>query len=107
MDEGVDSWNEWRLLSVNQEKYHLFNVRPVLMLPDPVTHGRVFAGVLALPPIEIMQVAAEGQWSAFNGGDGNTIMDWGAAFTAYAGSDELRRNGAMPGDTAIALVVDS
>ena len=77
------------------------------MLADPVTHECVFAGMLALPPIEIMQVAAEGQRSTFKGGDRNTVVDRGAAFTADAGGDELRWNGTMPGDAAIALVVDS
>ena len=77
------------------------------MLPDPMTHGRVFAGMLALPPVEIVQVAAEGQRSAFNGGDRNTVVDQSAAFAAYAGGDELRRNRTVPGDAAIALVVDS
>ena len=77
------------------------------MLFDPIAHGCVLAGMLALPPVEIMQVAAEGQWSTFNGGDGNAVADWGAAFTAYAGGDELRRNGPVPGNATIALVIDS
>lgn len=78
-----------------------------LILTDPMTHGRVFAGMLALPPIQIMKVAAKGQRCAFQARDRDTVLDRAAAFVAHAGVDEFGFHDAVPRDAAIAFVVDS
>jgi len=76
-------------------------------LPDALAPRRVFIRVLALPPLQIVQVAAEGEWSAFHGGNGKPIMHGAGALVADAGAYGLGRNGAMPGDAAVALVIHS
>jgi hypothetical protein len=45
-----------------------------LVLLDAAAHGRVFSGMLALPPFQIMQVAAEINWSAFHYWNRDSIL---------------------------------
>jgi len=80
--------------------------QPLALLNVAAPRG-IFAGVVALPPVEIVQVRAEDELSAFDGGDRNAVADWAAAFGANAGVDELGRDGPVPGNAAIVFVIDS
>src|SRR5690348_12997533 len=76
--------------------------RDGLVLPQVAAHRCVFIGMLALPPLQVMQVTAKGERGSFYSGNGNAIVDRVAAFRASAGLNELRRYGAMPGNSSVA-----
>lgn len=75
------------------------------MFPDALAHGCVFLRVLALPPLEIVQVTAEGEWRTFDDSNGDAFREGFAAFIAYAGANVLRFNRAMPGNATISRFV--
>jgi hypothetical protein len=77
------------------------------MLPRAFTHRRVFVGVLALPPDEIMPVAAKNEWCTFHAGDGNTIVNNGTALMANAAVSLFRRNGAVPGNALVSVFIEA
>lgn len=61
--------------------------------------------VLALPPLEIVLVTAEGAWCTFDRSNGDTFCEGFAAFIAYAGAHVLRFYRAMPGNATISRFV--
>src|SRR6266853_973009 len=63
--------------------------------------------MLAFPPLQVMQVSAKGERGSFYSGDGNAIVDRVAAFRASAGLNELRRHGAMPGNSPVSALVQA
>src|SRR6476646_5368994 len=60
-----------------------------LMLPDFGAHRRFVMRMLPLPPLQVVQVAAEGDGGAFHGGNGDAIIDGGPTLTAHSHLDEL------------------
>jgi hypothetical protein len=77
------------------------------MLPDTLTHRRIFLGMLALPPDQIVQVAAKREGSALHAGNRNTVFKIGAALVADPAVALLRRYGAVPGDAAVSVFVET
>jgi hypothetical protein len=77
----------------------------LLELPDVLAHGCVFLGMLACPPHQVMEVAAELIEGAVGGGDFESAGKSYSAFAADSGSNLRRFNVAIPGDSAITVLV--
>jgi hypothetical protein len=77
------------------------------MLPDFLTHGRIFCGMLTLPPLQVVEIAAEDSRRALDGGNANAIGKSLAAFAANAPADLLRFNRSMPGNSAVSIFVET
>jgi len=63
--------------------------------------------MLPLPPLQVVQVAAEGDRGAFHGGNGDPIIDGCATLAAHAHLDELRSNQSVPGNSSIAALINA
>ena len=74
---------------------------------DVAAHGCVFIRMLAMPPVQIVQVTAELFWSAFNHGDLQTISERPAAFAARSAPYLLWFNDAVPWDAPIAILIQA
>jgi hypothetical protein len=77
------------------------------MRPDVLTHGRIFCGMLALPPLQVVEIAAEDSRRSLDGGNGYAIGKGLAAFAANARADLLWLNRSMPGDSAVSVFVQT
>src|SRR5260370_11302046 len=77
------------------------------MLPDIFAHRRSFAGVLALPPFQIVQVAAELDRGSVRNGDGQPLLKAFPAFVANPGLNMIRFDGPVPGDAAIPVFIQT
>src|SRR5260370_12469010 len=77
------------------------------MLPDIFAHRRSFAGVLALPPLQIVQVAAELDGRSVRNGDGQPLLKAFPAFVANPGLNMIRFDGPVPGDAAIPVFIQT
>ena len=77
------------------------------MLPDALAPWRVFLRVLALPPLQIVQVAAERDGCALHGGNGDPIGDGCSTLVADACLDELWRNESVPGNAPVPLLINA
>src|SRR2546425_3183662 len=77
------------------------------MLPDIFAHRRIFAGVLALPPFQIVQVAAELDWGSVRNGDGQPLLKAFPAFVANPGLNMIRFDAPVPGNAAISVFIQT
>src|SRR5260370_25329119 len=77
------------------------------MLPDIFAHRRSFAGVLALPPFQVVQVAAELDGRSVRNGDGQPLIKAFPAFVANPGLNMIRFDPPVPGDAAIPVFIQT
>ncbi|SRR5579871_5294017 len=75
--------------------------------PDIAAHRRLFVRMLPLPPVQVVQVAAERDRCALHSGNGNPIVDGCRALTAHARLDELWRNKSMPGNPPVSALINA
>lgn len=75
------------------------------MRSDVVTHRRVFAGVLALPPLQVVEIAAEQLRRGFYGSNAKAISKGLTALTADTSADLLRINAIVPGNSMVSIFV--
>ena len=77
------------------------------MLPDIVAHVRVLFRVLAFPPLQVVQIAAEDQPRALDGDDSNSVSKSLSAFTASASTYGFRLHCAMPGNSPVSVFIET
>jgi len=77
------------------------------MIPDVGAHRRFLIRMLPLPPLQVVQIAAEGDGCAFHGGDGNPIVNGRPTLAAHATLDEFRRNQPVPGNAPVTVLVNA
>src|SRR5438445_8713541 len=63
--------------------------------------------MLPLPPVQIVQVAAEGDGRALHGGNRDPVIDECPTLAAHAHLDELRSNKSVPGNPSISALVSA
>jgi len=61
--------------------------------------------MLPLPPLQVVQVAAEVDGCALYGGNGDPIVYGRPALAAHTHLDELRRNKSVPGNPPISALI--
>jgi hypothetical protein len=72
---------------------------------EVTAHGRIFLGMLALPPSQIVLIAAKDPRRGFNGHDGDAVVEGLAAFAADAGAGVLGRDRAVPRNPAVSCFI--
>src|SRR6476469_4086878 len=77
------------------------------MLPDFGAHRRCVMRMLPLPPLQVVQVAAEGDGCALHGGNGDPIVNGRSTLAAHAHLDELRSNKSVPGNASITALINA
>src|SRR5882724_6221 len=77
------------------------------VLPDVGAHRRFAVRMLPLPPLHVVQVAAEPNGCTLHCGNGNPIFDGCPALAAHAALDELRRNQSVPGNAPVSVFIDA
>jgi hypothetical protein len=77
------------------------------MLPNIGAHRSFIVRMLPLPPLQVVQVAAEGDRRALHGGNGDAIIDGRPALAAHAHLDELRSNKSVPWNASIAVLINA
>jgi hypothetical protein len=77
------------------------------VLPDIATHRRFFVRMLTLPPLQVVQVAAERDGRTLNPGNRYPIVDGCATFAAHAAWDKLRRYQSVPGNPSISALINA
>src|SRR6478672_9178294 len=78
-----------------------------LMLPDVGAHRRFVMRMLPLPPLQVVQVAAEGDGCALHGGNGDSIVNGRPTLAAHAHLDELLSNKSVPGNPSITALINA
>lgn len=63
--------------------------------------------MLPLPPLEVVQVAAEHEGRTLHGGNGDPIVDGCPTLAAHARLDELWRNQSVPGNPSISTLISA
>src|ERR1041384_6275910 len=74
---------------------------------DIGAHWCFFSWMLPLPPLQIVQVAAERDGCALHGGNGDPIGDGCSTLVADACLDELWRNESVPGNAPVPLLINA
>ena len=75
-------------------------------LPDVVAHGSIVGRMFSLPPVQVMQIAAKLSRGALHGCDLYPISKTPAALATQASADMLGLNIPMPGDAAVAILIE-
>src|ERR1051326_5541730 len=77
------------------------------VLPDVGAHGRFLIRMLPLPPLQVVQIAAEREGCPLHRGNGDAIVDGRPTLAAPAPLNEFRRNQAVPGNTPVMLLINA
>jgi len=76
-------------------------------LSNPRAHRRFLLRMLAAPPVQVVEVAAEPARSAFDQGHLYAVRKMSAAFAADSGCAFVRLDVSVPGDAAVSALVES
>jgi len=63
--------------------------------------------MLPLPPLQVVQVAAEGDGCALHGGNGDSIVNGRPTLAAHAHLDELWSKKSVPGNASITALINA
>src|SRR5882672_10819069 len=77
------------------------------MLPDVLAHGRFFIWMLPLPPLHVMQVAAEFDRRPLHRRDRYSICNGCATLVTRTGLDQFRLNHSVPWNALVSMVINA